>query len=314
MKEIMGNIKNKSLNPVIKKLHIKNSSLYLMILPAFLLVFVFSYIPMLGIVIAFKEYKPWIGVFKSPWVGLDQFKMMFTYPGVGQIIWNTLYISVMKIVIGFIVPIIFALLLNEVRSVAYKRTIQTLVYLPYFLSWVILGGVLTDLLSVNTGMVNNILKAIGMNPIMFLQDGDWFRFTVVVSDVWKGFGFSTIVYIAAITGISPSLYEAATVDGANKWKQALYITIPSILPIAAVVLTLSLGNILNAGFDQIFNLYSPLVYGKGDIIDTFVYRTGMIDNSYSFSTAVGLFKSVISFMLITMTYKITYKYGNYRIF
>lgn len=287
---------------------------YALLGPAFIVTFIFQYLPMFGIVIAFQDFKPWDGVIKSEWVGWEHFKAIFTLPDSKQVIINTLAISSMKIVTGITVPFVFALLLNEVQHALFKRTVQTLVYLPYFLSWVILGGILIDVLSVKGGIVNQLLGLFGISEIFFLGDGFWFRVTVIVTDVWKEFGFSAIIYLAALAGINPSLYEAAVIDGANRWKQTLYVTIPSIMPVVVVVGTLSLGNILNAGFDQIFNLYNPVVYGQGDVIDTFVYRIGLIGGSYSFGAAVGLFKSVVSFVLIAITYYLAYRFGKYRIF
>ena len=288
--------------------------LHLLILPAFIIAFIYNYIPMFGIIIAFEDYKPWLGFLNSPWVGLDHFKYLFTYPDSKQVIWNTLFISLMKMILQIFVPVTFALLLNEVTKPWFKRISQTLVYLPHFLSWVILGGILTDMLSIRGGIINRILGLFGIDPIFFLGNGDWFRFTVIISDIWKEFGFSTIIFLAALAAVNPSLYEAAEIDGANRWKQVLHITIPSIAPIFIVVATLSLGNILNAGFDQILNLYSPLVYDKGDVIDTFVYRVGLVGGQFSFGAAVGLFKSVIGFILIVLSYRLAYKWANYRIF
>lgn len=285
-----------------------------MLLPAIILVLIFSYIPMAGLVIAFQDFKPWLGFGKSNWVGLEYFRFLFSTPEYVQVIWNTLIIAGLKMVTGLIAPFTFALLLNEVRRATFKKTVQTLVYLPHFLSWVILGGILLDMLATE-GLANQFLGAVfGLEPIFFLGDGDWFRFIVVVSDVWKEFGFGTIVFLASLAAINPSLYEAAEVDGASRWQQVKYITIPALIPITIVVGTLSLGNILNAGFDQIFNLYNALVYNKGDIIDTFVYRMGIIDGNFGFSTAVGLFKSVVGFVLIIIAYRLAYKLANYRIF
>ncbi|AST94953.1 polysaccharide ABC transporter permease [Niallia circulans] len=292
----------------------RNWPLHVLVMPAILLAIVFNYIPLGGIIMAFQEYKPWFGFAGSEWVGFEHFQRIFAFSEGRQVIWNTLVISSFKIVFQLVIPIMFALLLNEVRVMALKRSIQTLVYLPHFLSWVILGGILLDLLSVDGGLVNQVLASIGINPIFFLGDGDWFRVTVIASDVWKDFGFSAIVFLAALAGINPSLYEAAVVDGANRFQQVLYITLPALLPITIVVATLALGNILNAGFDQIFNLYNPLVYDKGDIIDTYVYRQGLIGGNFSYATAVGLFKSVIAFILIVIGYRLAYKYANYRIF
>jgi len=292
----------------------RNWLLYLMVLPGVLLAILFNYIPMAGLVIAFQDFKPWLGLADSRWVGWFHFEFMFEYKENTQVIWNTLIIAVLKITAGLIVPVVFAVLLNEVRLMAFKRVVQTLVYLPHFLSWVILGGILLDMLSPEGGLVNQTLGAFGVKPIFFLGNGDWFRVTVVVSDVWKEFGFGTIIFLASLAGVNPALYEAAEVDGANRWKQTLHITFPALVPIIIVVGTLSLGNILNAGFDQIFNLYNPLVYSKGDIIDTFVYRQGILSGKMSFATAMGLFKSVIGFILIVASYRLAYKYANYKIF
>lgn len=292
----------------------RNWPLHVLVMPAILFAIIFNYIPLGGIIMAFQDFKPWNGFTNSEWVGLENFRRIFEFQEGRQVIWNTLFISTFKIIFQLIVPIMFALLLNEVRIMAYKRSIQTLVYLPHFLSWVILGGILLDLLSVDGGLVNQFLGVFNIQPIFFLGDSDWFRVTVIVSDVWKDFGFSAIIFLAALAGINPSLYEAAIVDGANRLQQVLYITLPGLLPITIVVATLALGNILNAGFDQIFNLYNPLVYDKGDIIDTYVYRQGILGQNFSYATAVGVFKSVIAFILIVTGYRLAYKYANYRIF
>ncbi|ANB58601.1 binding--dependent transport system inner membrane component family protein [Anoxybacillus sp. B7M1] len=288
--------------------------LHAMLLPAIVIVFIFQYIPMVGLVMAFQDYEPWLGFLRSPWVGLEHFKTMFEYEDARQVIWNTFVISTLKIIFNLGVPLAFALLLNEIYVMKFKRTVQTIVYLPHFLSWVILGGILIDMLSPEGGMVNRVLSLFGIDSIFFLGDNDWFRTVVVVTDVWKECGFNTIVFLAALTSINPSLYEAAIVDGANRWQQTIYITLPSMLPIIIVVGTLSLGNILNAGFDQILNLYNPLVYKTGDIIDTYVYRIGLLNGDFSYATAVGLFKSIISFMLVVTGYRLAYKYANYKIF
>ncbi len=288
--------------------------LHLLLAPAFFLTFIFQYIPMGGVVIAFQEYKPWLGIRHSPWVGLDQFDYLFSFPDSRQVIVNTLVIACLKIVTQMFVPVIFALLLNEIRNMAVKRISQTLVYLPHFMSWVILGGILVDVLSIQGGIVNRFLGLFGIEPIFFLANGDWFRFTLVVTDIWKDFGFSAIIFLAAMAGVNPALYEAAAIDGANRWKQVWHITVPSIMPIFIVVVTLSLGRVLDAGFDQVFNLYNPLVYSKGDIIDTFVYRIGLQGAKFSFGVAVGLFKSVVALVLIVISYRLAYKIANYRIF
>ncbi|RED63564.1 carbohydrate ABC transporter membrane protein 1 (CUT1 family) [Cohnella phaseoli] len=291
-----------------------NKSLHLMVWIGMIFVVVFSYVPMLGIIISFKQYRPVLGFMKSKWVGWDNFSLMLKLPDFYQVVTNTLVIAGLKLTIGFFVPIMFALLLNEVRLMWFKKTVQTFVYLPHFMSWVILGGILTNILSVNGGIVNNLLGWFGIDPIMFLGSNAWFRPVLIVSDIWKEFGFSMIVYLAALAGINPALYEAAVIDGANRWKQTLYVTLPGIVPIMALVATLSLGGILNAGFDQVFNLYNPIVYETGDIIDTYVYRMGLQQTQYSFATAVGLSKSLVSLILMAIAYRLAYKYANYRIF
>ncbi|WP_256761826.1 sugar ABC transporter permease [Cohnella sp. WQ 127256] len=287
---------------------------HLLLLPAIALVIVFQYVPLFGAVIAFQDFEPWLGIKGSPWVGLEHFRYLFTYPDGKQIIWNTLIISACKLIVNLIIPIFFALLLNEVRKMAFKRVVQTLVYLPHFLSWVILGGILIDILSTEGGIVNRVLNSFGIQSIFFLGDGEWFRFTVVLSDVWKEFGFSAIIFLATLVGINPALYEAAEIDGASRWQQIKSISVPLMLPIVIVVATLSLGRILDAGFDQILNLYNPLVYSHGDIIDTFVYREGLNNGQFSFGTAIGLFKSAIGFILIVISYRMAFKLANYRIF
>ncbi len=249
---------------------------HLLLAPGMLILLLFAYLPMIGIVIAFQEFNPMQGFFKSEWVGLEHVRFLFELPDTMQTVRNTVEISLMKIVAGLVVPISFALLLNEARIVWFKRTVQSLVYLPHFLSWVILGGILIDVLSINGGVFNQIAASLGLDPIFFFGDETWFRVMLIVTDVWKEFGFSTIVYLAALTGINPALYEAASIDGASRWQRVVYITLPGILPVVVLMSTLSLGNVLNAGFDQIFNLYNPMVIGTADIIDTYIYRMGLI--------------------------------------
>lgn len=288
--------------------------MYVMLLPAIILALIFCYAPMGGLVMAFQNYKPWLGITGSEFVGLDNFKQIFEFKESYQAIINTFIIAVSKMVLGLIFPIIVALLLNEVHNMGFKKGIQTLVYLPHFLSWVTVAGMLRDILGMD-GIVNMFLqKVFGMDPIFFLGNAGMFRQIVVISDLWKGFGFGMIVYLAAISNIDQSLYEAAQIDGAGRWKQTLYVTIPCILPMVIVMATLSLGNVLNAGFDQIFNLYSPLTYSTGDIIDTYVYRQSLVNGQYSFGTAVGLFKSGVSLFLTAVAYKLAYKFAGYRIF
>ncbi len=292
----------------------KNWSLHLMLLPALVLLLVYSYIPLFGNIMAFQKFSPRKGFFGSKWVGWENFQYVFNLPDIDQVIWNTFFIAMMKIIMGIVIPVIVALLLNEIRRQKFKRTIQTMIYFPHFLSWVILAGVFVDVLSPSNGVIGRIFAALGLEPIFFLGDPKWFPFTMVLTDTWKEFGYGTIVYLAALTGIDPSLYEAAVMDGASRWKQTLHVTLPGILPIIVLMSILAMGNIFNAGFDQIFNMYSPQVYATGDILDTLVYRIGMLDAQYGVATAIGLFKSVISFGMLMVSYALAYKFTDYRVF
>ncbi|WP_108994191.1 ABC transporter permease [Paenibacillus agaridevorans] len=292
----------------------RNLPLHLMIIPGVILIFLFAYIPMGGIAMAFQKFIPNRGLFGSEWVGFANFVYMINMPDIYDVVRNTVLIAMSKIVLGQFVAIMAALLLNEMRNRRVVRTVQTLIYMPHFLSWVILGGILVDVLSTNGGIVNQLLGVFGIEPIFFLGSNSWFPITLIASDIWKEFGFSTIIYLAALTSINPTLYEAAYIDGANRWKQTLHITLPGIGPIVVLLALLSLGNVLNAGFEQVFMLYSPQVYRSGDIIDTMVYRIGFQDFQYGVSTAVNLFKSVISMVLIIISYRLVYKIANYRIF
>lgn len=292
----------------------RNLPLHLMLMPALVLLLVYNYLPMLGNVMAFQKFNPVRGFLRSKWVGLDNFRYVMDMPDFLQVLWNTFFIALMKMVAGIVVPVIFALLLNEMRNVRYKRVLQTMIYFPHFLSWVILAGVFVDILSPSTGIVGHLFKSMGLEPVFWLGDAKVFPYTLVITETWKEFGFGTIVYLAALTGIDPSLYEASVIDGANRWQQTRYVTIPGIMPIVMLMAILSMGNILNAGFDQVFNLYSPQVYSTGDILDTLVYRLGLEDIQYGVATAVGLFRSVVSFALLTISYALAYRYTDYRVF
>jgi len=291
-----------------------NIPLHIMLLPALVFSILFAYIPMAGITIAFQKFIPNRGFFNSQWVGWDNFAFMLNMPDFYQVIYNTVFIAVMKIIAGIVVPIVVSLLLNEVRSRYFARAVQTMIYLPHFLSWVILGGILIDILSIEGGIINRLMQSVGLESIFFLGSNSWFPFTLVASDVWKEFGFATIVYLAALTAIDPTLYEAAYIDGANRWKQTLHVTLPGMVPIIVLLSVLSLSNVLNAGFEQVFVLYSPSVYKSGDIIDTLLYRVGFVEAQYGVSTAVSLFKSFIGMILIATSYGLAYRYANYRIF
>lgn len=285
----------------------------MLIIPV-ILVFIFSYIPMAGIAIAFEDFDPFKGVFGSEWVGWDNYRYILMLPDTFQILYNTVFIALWKIVLNLAVPIIVSLLLNELKCKKFVRSVQTIIYLPHFVSWVILAGVFIDILSPSNGIVNKVLNAVGIDSIFFLGDPACFPGTMIVTDVWKSFGYGTIVYLAALTGINPELYEAAKIDGANRFKQTWHVTLPGMVPIIVLMTLLSLGNVLNAGFDQIYNLLSPTVFETGDIIDTFVYRMGMIEQQYSISTAVSTFKSIVSFVLISISYFLADKCAGYRIF
>jgi putative aldouronate transport system permease protein len=277
-----------------------------MILPGIIFILIFSYGPMFGLLMAFQDYVPAKGVFGSEFVGLQHFRYLFSLPDIFLVTKNTIFIAFWKIVFNTIVPILFAILLNEVRLKWMKRSIQTIVYLPHFLSWVILASVVVNLFSLD-GTVNQILQNFGLEPLNFLGSNQLFPRLLIGTDVWKSFGYSSIVYLAAITSIDPGLYEVATMDGASWSKKVWHVTLPGMLPFILLMTILSLPNILNAGFDQIYNLYSPVVYQSGDIIDTYVYRIGLIGRDYSLGTAVGLVKSVIGLFLIWSSNKIAEK-------
>lgn len=286
---------------------------YIMLIPALLWLFFFSIVPMFGIVMAFQDYNPGMGILHSKFVGLENFKYMFQMNDVKQVLCNTVVIAVGKIIGNIIFPLIFALLLNEFCIKRLKRPIQTIVYLPYFLSWVILAKIVLNIFGY-TGPINQLMEAFGRNPINFFGEPSLFQPLVIGTDIWKGFGYNTVVYLAAILGVDQSLYEAAAADGAGRFKRIWHITLPGIRTTVALLAILSLGNVLNAGFDQIYNLYNPLVYSTGDIIDTWVYRAGLENLQYSLATAVGLFKSVISVILIVIGYKLADKFTGYKLF
>ncbi|WP_461883817.1 ABC transporter permease [Fusicatenibacter sp.] len=280
-----------------RRMGTEEKALHLMILPGMIILAIFVFAPLVGSMMAFENYVPAKGLLGSKWVGLENFKFIFSLPDSRQVFFNTLIIAFAKLILNIIVPVTFAVLLNEIRAKFFKKTFQTIVYLPHFLSWVVLATVITNMFSLE-GPFNAVIQAFGGSPIQFLADNHWFRKVIVGTDVWKEFGYNSVVYLAALTSIDPGLYEAASIDGANRWKQTIHITLPALMPTMVLMTALNLGNILNAGFDQIFNLYNPIVYETADIIDTYVYRIGMVERQYSIGAAVGLLKSVISFILI----------------
>lgn len=276
---------------------------YLMI-PGLLYFIIFKYIPMIGVLVAFKDVKPYYGLvemIKAPWVGFKHFETFFNSIFFTQVFKNTLVISFMYLILGFPAPIILALMLNEVRHEPFKKTIQTITYLPHFLSMVVVAGLVQNVLSPSSGVVNAILGLFGIDPIFFLGRNDCIRWVLTITAIWQEIGWGSIIYLAALAGVSNDLYEAATVDGASRWTQLWHVTIPSIMPIITIMFIMAVGKLLDAGFERVLLLYSPAVYESADIIDTFVYRKGLTELQYSFSTAVGLFKSVIAFVLIAGT-------------
>lgn len=275
----------------------KHWMLYVMIIPGILFYILFKYVPLAGSIIAFQKYQILNGIMNSPWVWFDNFVHLFTYQDFYQVLRNTAIIASMQLVFGFPAPIILALLFNEVRLIIARRTIQSLFYMPHFLSWVIVGGIVFELLA-SQGFVNVMRGWFGLDPILFMQQEKYFRIIVVISGIWKEVGWGTIIYLAAIAGINPSLYEAAVVDGANRFKQVIYITIPALIPTVLVLFLLNIGNFLELGFDQIYNLLTPMTYSVGDIIETYVYRAGILQGQYSLTTAIGLFQSVFGFSLL----------------
>jgi len=275
----------------------QNWGLLTMALPVLGFFLLFAYVPMMGLVIAFKDYVMSDGIFGSAWVGLGNFERLFSSEDFPRAIRNTLTISLLRLGCGFFAPVILALMLNEIRNEGYKRGIQTLTYLPHFFSWVILGGIFLMIFS-GSGPVNAGLKLIGAKPISFLTDDAWFITVLIVTGIWQGAGWGAIIYLAALSGISPSLYEAATIDGANRWQQTKHITIPCLVPTMITLFILSLGGILTAGFDQIYNLYNYQVYDVADIIDTYVLRR-LLGLDLSLATAAGMFQGVVGLILVT---------------
>ena len=288
---------------------VRDKWLYLLLLPGMIFLIIFRYIPIFGNVIAFMDNNPY-DVGASTWVGLKHFQDLLTRPQFLQVFGNTLYISILKLVCGFPVPIILALMMNEMKNLKFKKVSQTLLYLPNFISWVVLSGLIMNMLDPDTGLVTSIINAISGEQIQVLTDTRYFVPMLVITDIYKGAGWGTIIYFAALSGIDPQLYEAAEIDGARKWKQLLHITLPCITPTIVIMLILNCNNIVNAGFDQIFMLYSALVYSVADIIDTYVYRIGIKNADYSFSTAAGLFKSVIALVMILIVNTVAKKTGN----
>lgn len=286
----------------------------LMFLPGLVLLLIFSVLPMYGLVIAFQDFIPAKGVFGSPFVGLQNFYDLAADPLFGRAIWNTVKISVLKIVLGFPIPILFALLMNEIRALGLKKGIQTIVYLPNFISWVIMGGMVLDIFAKNGGLVNNLIGLFGAEPKEFLGNEGSFVAILIISDIWKGFGWGSVIYTSSISNIDPTLYEAAVIDGATRWKQTWHVTLPGMVPIIVMSAVLNLGNVVNAGFDQIFNMQNDLVVNASEIIDTLSYRLYSESNAWSQSTLIGLMKSIVSLVLILSGWGLAKKLTDYSVF
>ena len=280
-----------------------------MLIPGLAALIVFHYIPMYGITMAFQDFNVVKGFFRSPWVGLRNFEYLLHSKEFYAVFRNSLLISLYKLLWGFPVPILLAIMLNEIRNIYFKKTIQTVIYLPHFISWVVLAGIVYQFLSPSTGIVNHIIKSFGGEPVAFLQQQKYFRSILVITDIWKGSGWGTIVYLAAIAGIDESLYEAALIDGASRMQRIRYITIPGIMSTIIVLLILRSGSILRNGFEQVFLLYSPLVYDVADVFETYTYRVGLQEGRFSYATAVGMFQSVIGLLMIWTTNRLSRKFG-----
>ena len=286
---------------------------HVLLIPGVILLIIFNVIPMGGIIMAFQDFVPARGILGSEFVGLRHFRTMMMFPDIRQVFANTLIIATSKIVLNIVVAVAFAILLNEIKFLAYKRFVQTIVYMPHFISWVILAVMFNNIFSY-TGIFNQIVAFFGGEPQLWLVSNTWFRPIIIVTDVWKSFGFGAIIYLAAISNIDPNMYEAASIDGAGRMRKIWHITLPTIKPTVILVSTLALGGILSAGFEQIFTMISPLVYETGDIIDTYVFRMGLIRMQFSFGTAVGLLRSVVALILILLSYKLAQKFAGYSIF
>ena len=285
----------------------RNRALYIMLIPGLAYLIIFKYIPLAGSVIAFQDFNIFKGVWHSPWAGFKWFEQFFTYPQLRRLLLNTIIISFYQILFAFPAPILLALLLNELRSMIFKRTVQTIVYLPHFFSWTIVFGFTYMLLSVQTGLLNGLIESLGFERINFLQKAEYFRTIIVGTGIWKETGWSAIIFLAALAGISPTLYEAAKIDGANRFRQLWHITLPGIMPAVVIMLLLKIGNILDLGAEQIYMFLNELTYKTGDVLDTYTYRIGILGGQYSLTTAIGLFKSVVGFLLMVIANRLSKK-------
>jgi putative aldouronate transport system permease protein len=306
--QLISSIKENKFKTLIKNVK-AHKLLYAMMIPGIVFFILFHYLPMGGLIIAFKDFNFNKGILGSPWVGFKYFKILFSSQDFFQIFWNTIILNIYGLIFNFPGPIILALLINEVKNVFFKRTVQTVVYFPHFLSWIIVGGIAFKFFNLD-GNVNKLITGLGMEAIPFLTSPKYFRSIFTLSGMWKEIGWNTIIYLAAITAIDQSLFEAAIVDGASKFKQILYITIPCIAPTIIVVLILRMGNMLSVGFEHVFVLYNPFVYSVSDVFSTYIYRVGIQQARFSYSTAIGMFQSVIGFTMVLTANKLANKYGD----
>jgi putative aldouronate transport system permease protein len=277
---------------------ILNREIYLMALPGLILLAIFRYMPMYGITVAFKDFNVIKGILGSPWIGFENYERLMSSSEFKRAFGNTLSISVLRMIFGMPLPIILALSLNEVRNMLYKRSIQTIVYIPHFISWVVVAGIFMDLLSPSTGLINRLIEVLGGKPIFFMTNLKWIRTVVVGSEIWKESGWGAIIYLAAITGVDPELYQAASIDGAGRWRQTIHVTLPAIKGTFIVLLIMRLGGLMGANFEQIYMMYNPTVYAKIDVIDTYVFRTTFDTLDFGYTTAAGLFSQVIGCILL----------------
>ncbi|OGO79981.1 MAG: hypothetical protein A2Y21_00760 [Clostridiales bacterium GWC2_40_7] len=288
--------------------------IYLLILPALTLLVIFHYIPLYGVIMSFKDFSPFKGIVGSRWVGVSNFSYFLLDENFWRVMRNTLVINLYQLILGFPIPVIFALLLNELTPARFKKFIQTVSYLPYFISWVVAAGIVVSILSPEGGILNVFLQRVfGMEPVYFMTKEIYFRGIVVISGIWKGFGMSAVYYLATLTSIDPELYEAARMDGAGRWKQTWHVTLPGIKTIAIVLLVLQIGSIVNIGFEQIFLLYNPMVYNVGDVISTYTYRLGIEQTRYSLTTAIGFTQSIVNFILVFSANRLSRKIAGWSL-
>lgn len=301
-------MKELSLFDKVKKDWMRNKSLYMMVLPVLIFFILFHYKPMYGAIIAFKDYTPALGITESPWVGLENFSRFFSSVYFGRLIRNTILLSVYSLIFGFPAPIILALLLNEVRNKKFKGLTQTVTYLPHFISMIVVTGMLVDF-SMTSGLFNDIVELFGGERSPLLQNPDLYRTIYVASGIWQEAGWGSIIYLSALSGVDSQLYEAAQIDGAGKWKQLLNVTLPGIMPTIVIMFILKMGTLMNMGYEKTILLYNPATYETADIISSYIYRIGLLDQDWSYSTAIGLFNSVINFALLLITNKLARKCG-----